>query len=436
MTLRHFFIYAGINSCYDSVRHQSYWKPNRKRLMANLEFAPRQVRFIAGYLSFAILLLSVGSNLQAKNATTKAPAKNPILLNPVNPFGAGPISNYTKPVRNGLIQEPAVGSEGGKEPIEPTEPCPPLNPDDTWAFTLSQSYQFFNDRSKVGGISLNSNSATVDLTATDNKRPWTCIDVSYMYSHESGSSPSGINQSGHQNVGSLRVLQPIPLSADWVPATLSTKGLNYQLGVILSANYGKEVTSTEIPQIAAIHSSTRTFLGNALLDFQLAWFPRREAREGSKSEPCNGSTYSTYPGFLLELSSGIQYSTTHLKAAESGLTATSSGEQLTYQNICCATYSFSCRFGLLAAVEWDAPISSTPLAGTQPFYANTAVFTGGLVYNIYAYRNPNETDSSPAKSWQKAISLYHWSASLLYSYTAFNPLFQTNQVQVQVSYTF
>jgi hypothetical protein len=383
--------------------------------MADRGYIWPPTRIAAFYLGVAItVLLPTHANAKAKIATPQNP------VNPANPLGLpiGVSPNYARPVRE------AVGPRIVTKDLfaNPCSDAALLCDLPAWSFTLSESYQFLNDRSRTGGLSLNDNSAITDLTVAANRCPWTCLDFSYMYSHFSGSSPTGAQETGNQNGGSLRVLQPIPLGKCWVPAALSTKPLNYQLGLILSANYGDAITSTTIPQSPSIRGSERTFVGNALLDFQFDWFRNRTAR---------GKERDTYPGLFLELSSGFQYSTTRLHSTEQFFSAASTGQQLTYQNICCLTYSFSCGFGFLGAVEWDAPLHSTPLAGTQPFYANTATFTGGLVYNIYAYRTAEET----AQKWPlKALS--HWSAALIYSYTAFNPLTETNQLQVQLSYTF
>src|ERR1700730_16786731 len=101
--------------------------------MANLGFAQQQLRFVACYLSFAILLLPAGLNVQAKSPTTKIPAKQTITLNPVKPFGAGPIANFTKPIRNVISPVFAKG-------IPSPTPCPSPTPSADWTFTLSQSY--------------------------------------------------------------------------------------------------------------------------------------------------------------------------------------------------------------------------------------------------------------------------------------------------------
>jgi hypothetical protein len=239
-----------------------------------------------------------------------------------------------------------------------------------------------------------------------------------MYSYLSGSSPAGLHQTGSQNVGSLNLLQPFYPFRERKPAPLTTDSVNDQFAIILSADYGDSLTSTTVLQSPSIRDFARTFVGSALLDWQRAWFPNRIG--------C-----ATYPGWLFEISTGIQVDTTCLRSSDNVASTTSSGQQLTYRNIGSVTYSFSCGLGFLVAAEWDAPLHSAALRSSEPFYANTAVFTGGLVYNIYAYRIPQDTE---ARSLKEKLS--QWSASLLYSYTAFNPLTETNQLQVQISYSF
>jgi hypothetical protein len=385
--------------------------------MANCEPTWRQVRIGAFYLSAAILLF-LPTALIGKT-------KLPVLVNPSNPLNLGPVPNYTKPVRNsvGLGREAVAqiaGYDKSAESVPHTEsflqsfldPC-------NWTFTLSASYDFLNDRSRIGGLSLDSDSAIIDLTGNYKLSPWTWFDLSYMYSHANGTAPGGTNQTGNQNAGGLRVLQPIPFGRDWVPAYITTAPTNNQIAIIFSSDYGRSFSATNQPQLSTIRSSTRTYLADALFDYQFTWFPeRKDTRRGNISK---------YPSLLVELSSGLQFSTTRLRAADNLSSATSSAQQLSYQNICCATFSLPCRFGFLFATEWDSPLYSQPFAGSQPFYANTATFTGGIVYNIYSYQTSQEAASN---------CLSHWSGSLLYSYTAFNPLVETNQVQVQLSYSF
>jgi hypothetical protein len=377
----------------------------REHFMANCESTWRQVRIGAFYLSAILLFLPT---------TLIGKTKPPVLVNPSNPLNFGPIPNYTKPVRNsissGAVSEFVKSSESLLHWVL-----------DNWTLTLSASYDFLNDRSRVGGLSVDSDSAIIDLTGNLKKSPWTWFDLSYIYSHAHGTAPGGTSQTGYQNAGGLRILQPFPLGPDWKPAVFTSEPTNNQMAIIFSSNYGGSFSTTNIPQLSTIHSSARTYLGDALFDYQFTWFPdRKKQSTGDKS----ALDKKTYPSLLVELSSGLQFSTTRLRTSDNVSPTTSSGQQLTYQNICCATYSFPCRFGLLFATEWDSPLYSQPFAGSQPFYANTATFTGGIVYNIYSYQR----DTSDFLS--------HLSGSLLYSYTAFNPLVETNQVQVQLSYSF
>jgi hypothetical protein len=382
--------------------------------MANREPTWRQVCIGTFYLSAAILLFLPAALI--------GKTKPPVLVNPANPLNLGVNPNYTKPVRNSIGTGGFV-TQGAKFAELPPEcflqsflnPC-------NWTFTLSASYDFLNDRSRIGGLSLDSDSAIIDLTGNYKKSPWTWFDLSYMYSHAHGTAPGDTDQTGNQNSVGLRVLQPIPFGQNWVPAYVTCEPTNNQIAVIFSSNYGRSFSSTNIPQVSTIQSSTRTYLADALFDYQFTWFPNRKS-----SSTCDKKTLdeNKYPSLLVELSSGLQFSTTRLRTADNVSSATSSAQQLSYQNICCATYSFPCRFGFLFATEWDSPLYSQAFAGSQPFYANTATFTGGIVYNIYSYQTDNSS---------KFLS--HLSGSLLYSYTAFNPLVETNQVQVQLSYSF
>jgi hypothetical protein len=364
--------------------------------MVNRPFSLQRTFVAAFYLSAATLFLAP--------LNLKAQSKGTISQNPVNPLGLAISPNYTKPVRNAISAGVGGGREGETESVQ------------TWTFTLSAAYGFLDERSKTGGISLDSQSGILDLTTSLNKFPWTCVDISYIYSHGSGSSPGGVSETLNQGVGSLRILQPLSFFGQCLPASRSDHSINDQLAVIIGADYAGSRSTVNLVPSAQSHSLARTFVGTFLLDYQRAWFPNRTEHE-------------TYPGWLFELSSGIQFNTIRLRSGDSETSDTSSSRQLTYQNIGCVTYSFSCGFGLLAAAEWDAPIYSDPLRGSKRFYSNTAVFTGGFVYNIYAYKDPDQR----SRSWRDRS---RWSASLLYSYVAFNPLEEDNQLIAQISYSF
>ena len=144
--------------------------------------------------SVCLSLLSLFLDPFEGNAKTKSTVPQ----NPANPtrLPVGSIPNYVKPVRNGINQASALGA-GFRIPQ-----CPPyMEPLNNWTFTLSGSYQFTSDRSRIGGVSLNSQAAIVDLTANYNHWPWTGIDSAYIYSHATGTSPDGTNETGNQNVG-------------------------------------------------------------------------------------------------------------------------------------------------------------------------------------------------------------------------------------------
>jgi hypothetical protein len=325
-----------------------------------------------------------------------------ISLIPVNPNGSRPTPNLVRPIQ--------YGGHGGA-------------PDKDWSFNLATSYEFLNDRSRVGGLSLDTDSAVIDFTVARNSVPYTSFDFTYMYSHGSGSSPSGMTESGNQNVGSLRILQPLDwLWHDdrhvWLPVTLSHKPFNFQSAIILEGDYGSSFSSFHSPQLASLHASAYPFLGNALYDFQFAWFPSR-------------ADDLDYPNFLFEYTSGVQLATTRLHVSSQNSSTNSSGRQITYRNICSVTYSFPQRLGFLVAAEWDAPLDSEPLRGSQPYYANTAIFTAGLVYNFYPTKFSKAPHMLPSLSEPNP-----WSLSLLYSYTAFDPLTESNQLVFQASFSF
>jgi len=139
------------------------------------------------------------------------------LVNPANPLNLGANPNYTKPVRNSI----GLGAVG----LLQAEP-----PDsflrrflDNWTLTLSASYDFLNDRSRVGGLSVDSDSALIDLTGNYKRSPWTWFDLSYIYSHAHGTAPGGASQTGYQNAGGLRILQPFPLGSNWKPAVFTSE---------------------------------------------------------------------------------------------------------------------------------------------------------------------------------------------------------------------
>jgi hypothetical protein len=363
--------------------------------MANRGCTWRQSGLLVLYSSVAILVvLPTPLHGQAKGTVSK---------NPVNPIGLPPIvyvPNYPRPWRPLIVE--------GKGPVNK-----PLWWDQ-WSFDLSAAYQFLNQRSRVGDVSLDAEFAIIDFAALLNKPPFTSLDISYTYSYASGSSPAG-SQTVNQHVGSLRLIQPIL----GIPASLNVDQKTDELAIIVAANYGNSLASTGTPLLPSVHSSAHTFLGNALLDYQHGCFPNHHTSPGRKPP----APEDNYPSLLFELSSGIQFNTIRFHSSDPSAT-TSSSRQLTYQNIGSLTVSLPCRLGFLVGAEWDAPLFSDPLRNSQPYYANIAVFTAGLVYNYYPRRSTNE-------KWNDRLSL-----RLLYSYTAFDPLTETNALSVQVSWSF
>jgi hypothetical protein len=336
---------------------------------------------------------------------------------PVDQSDLRPVFDFPRPWHPAAVQKGFAA-----ESIE----VPPIS------YTPSISYQFSNERSRVGGISLDSNSAIFDFTVALNNPPFTSIDFSYMFSYERGSSPAPANQGErmYQNVASINIVQPLDRiwDKDWKPAALTTRGdkdyrdVNSQFSVVFGASYGQALSSVFTPNLPTVHGFTHPFAGNALFDYQLAWF-----NVGFPPADANTTT-SRYdrPNIFLECSSGIQLSSLRLGASHQTSSITSSETQLTYQNFCSFTYSFFHRLGVLVAGEWDAPLDSAPVHGSRPDYANVFTFGGGLVYNLYPERR------DPGKFWD----WHRLSVTLLYSYTAFDPSTETNQVQLQISYSF
>jgi hypothetical protein len=351
-----------------------------------------------------------------------AQAKGTKTSNPVVPMGLGPAVNVPRPIRWGVPPPGPSTTERvkGEKVIQSLA----IGPAREWSFSLSPTYQFLDERSRVGGISSDTNSVTVDFNITHERSPYTSFDLSYSYFNLSGSSPTGLTETAHQNLGSVYILQPLepffPCGRDWQPAYLSCEVLNNQVAVIAGANYGVFRGSLNGPQSFSVHNSGREFLGNAFLDYQCAYFPDRRSW---KTNPPSSEVPDDYATFFFDFSSGVRVDA--LGVDSSGSPASAS-RQVTYQNIAVLNYSCCHRFGVLVAVEWDAPIDSSPLRQSRAYYANTAIFTAGLTYNYYPGRR-----SSP--TW---VVQDHLSVSLLYSYLAFDPFTEGNQLQVRFSYAF
>ena len=287
-----------------------------------------------------------------------------------------------------------------------------------WSFSLSTLYDFSSQRSRVGDVPLESNSAGIDLTVTALSPPFTIFDFIYAYSHGTGSAAGGAEQTINQYLGEVRILQPIYWD-HWMPAYKSGKAFNEQLAVIMDSAYGGAVGSLSVPNLLSQHDSQHLFIQDSLLDGQIAIFPTRN---------CTGHNEDNYPNSIFELSSGVRLSRFWVDPSRGNSGMTSRSRQLDYVNIASLTHSFTCGWGFLVAVEWDAPIDSGTAHNTKPYYANTATFSGGLVYNLYPERHGEKWDC--AEFWKR------WSLSLLYSYTAFDPLTETNALQLQVFYSF
>jgi hypothetical protein len=354
-------------------------------------------------------------------------------MNPTSPMGLGPVSNVPRPIHWGIPppsnQRLGIQAFDGKRIVQPQQNeeiegwrLPPL----PVSFDFSTTYQFLDERSRVGGVSSQTNSVTGDLNISLERFPYTSVDLSYSYFSVNGSSPAGTSENADQHLGSLYVLQPIepflPCCKGWEPASLSRDALNDQVAVIVGANYGAFWSSLDAPRSFSIHSSGREFVGNALLDYQRACFPNRRSWP-PRIVPASKLS-DDYATLFFELTSGVQCEALGVNSSGS---PSSASRQITYQNIAVLNYSFWQRFGVLVAVEWDAPIDSSPLRHSKSFYANTGIFTGGLTYNYY----PGHSVRNGGWSLKD-----HLSVSLVYSYLAFDPFTEGNQLQLRFSYSF
>jgi hypothetical protein len=345
-------------------------------------------------------------------ARLDARASGKPLNKPSNPISLGPVTNIARPIQHG----------GHDKPVD-------------WVFDIATSYLFWNDRSRVGSISSDSNSALIDFTAEDLNLPYTSFGLGYGYAETSGSSPTGTSQSANEHSVRVSVLQPLDelWSTSWKPLSRELRKttenpddvseFHCQSSIIMSGNYGWAYSSLDAPRTTSLHGSANPFVGNALFDFQLAYFPERDK-----------SIY--YPNLFVEGMTGVQFATLRFGPAVRTSALTSVNEQVVYRDIvsvACSPFEYQLNrgypfwnlLGFFASVELDNPLSVEPGHGSGPFYATTATFTGGLVFNYFSTKH---IEGIPAP--------LAWSVSLLYSYLAFNPLTESNQLQVQFSYAF
>ena len=319
---------------------------------------------------------------------------------------------------------------------------PSSNAVSQWTLEASTLYEFSNERRSSGEFSWDINSIGSDLTASFNNRPYTSLSLSYFYSHWNGWSPIGQHDTADQHIGSVRILQPLDniLDHNWRPADQSDVPKNQQLAILLGTAYGGSLGWLTTPHFASQHETIYSLIGDTLLDYQFSWFPERYVPEklvllenaGVTTEELlayrNCNTYN-YPNLVFEFSTGPQFSTIRIDSSGSGSAATTSGRQFDYVTSAILTGSFSSRWGFLVGVSWDAPFDSEPVRGGKSDRANTATFTGGLVYNLFPSSDPGVFHH--LSDFWKRLSL-----SFLYSHTAFDPLTETNTIQVQASYSF
>ena len=426
--------------------HDSESRSMREALKANRGSGLRLAGLLGLTTSLALIVL-LPCKLDAQGMG-KAPKNN---TNPPNPPTSSPVTNILRNPDGWAISPAQPGrksAQAKKSPSpSPSPPCPEAKnvprPEpstkgpfiqwlETWTLDLSTLYQFSDQRSRVGELSWDINSFGIGLAASFNAVPYTSLDLSYVYSHWNGWSPTGVHDIANQHLGSVRILQPLDniWFPKWKPADQSDIPENHQFAILLGTAYGGSLGRLATPSFTLQHETAYSLVGDTLLDYQFAWFPQRNVPENLPPEDrlpyrdCN--TYN-YPNLIFEFSTGTQYSTVRLDSTTPGASTTTSERQFDYLNSAILTGSLPCRWGLLVAVTWDAPFDSQPLRGGKSDRANTVTFTGGLVYNLFPSTDPGVVHHP---------SLKRLSLSLLYSYTAFDPLTETNTVQVQASYSF
>jgi hypothetical protein len=237
----------------------------------------------------------------------------------------------------------------------------------------------------------------------------------------------------------VRILQPLDniWCSNWKPADQSDIPVNNQIAILIGTAYGGSLGRLTTPNFALQHETIYSLVGDTLLDYQFAWFPQRyvpksllsattrQAQEDLLAyRDCN--TYN-YPNLVFEFTTGPQFSTVRIDSSGPASSTTTSGRQFDYINSAILTGSLPSRWGFLVGVTWDAPFDSQPVRGGRSDRANTVTFTGGVVFNLFPSNDPGMFHRP---SWQR------FSLSLLYSYTAFDPLTETNTIQVQASYSF
>ena len=325
-----------------------------------------------------------------------------------------PVISARKPINFGNNSAPPPGAPANPRTVPPNDP--------PWSITLTPAYQFINQRSRVGGGFLNIEATNIDLTAADNNWPFTILDFAYNFAHAGGSSAFESDETANQHLGSFQIVQPFDWMWDctWQPAFLHEhrieENIHNQFAVILQTDFGGSWVSATGSQLLSNRGTTYAFVQNALFDYQLVWFNGKQCLPEDRD----------YPNLVLECTSGMEVGAFHFDSAEHAASMSSSGSEVTYRNIASLTYSFCNRFGVLVGAEWDAPLNSEPLQGSRPDYANVVTFTAGLIYNLY----PGQVDR------ENFFDLNRLSVSVLYSYTAFNPVTETNQLRVQISYGF
>jgi hypothetical protein len=393
----------------------------RSAPVANCRFRSHRAKLVclcASLLLVALLPNKLGAQAMGNTSNKMSNPTN----QPVLPFAPNFVRNH-----DGYAVAPAGTAQKGFSK-EVTPPCESTSLwFSQWSATFTTLYDFSSQKSIVGAGSLNTQFVGIDLTLATDVYPYTSFDFVYLYSHGTGSFPGQTSELVNQHLGEIRILQPLnPFwCSSWRPADQSADVRNQQLAIVMQSAYGGAFGSISSPNMPQ-HINEQPLSQLALLDCELAVFPLRANCRAKDVR----QQYS-YPNWVLDLSSGIQFTRLGSDTSGAGFSSTSSGKQLDYVNIVSLTASFGCGWGFLVGVEWDAPLYSVPVHGTRPNHASTATFAGGVVYNVY----PSTQNTEHNNCIQKILDPKRWSLSVIYSYTAFDPLIQTNTLEVRISYS-
>src|SRR5260221_13198962 len=163
-------------------------------------FDQRQTGLIC-ILSSVALILAVPQPLHALTKGTKA-------KNPAAPAAPPKIVGRPQPIRDVAPPANTTAKVVSKITGQSVVPACPIQEflswlHNDWSYSLWGTYQFLNERSRVGDISLDDQSVGIDLVMDLKIPPYTTLDFGYSYLNANGSSPDGRTETLNQTVSSL-----------------------------------------------------------------------------------------------------------------------------------------------------------------------------------------------------------------------------------------